>query len=57
MAGLLCAGAVAEAEFTRDHLADIISEAGAALVKEGGVEGVFSALERSPVVLDINNIR
>ena len=57
VAGLICAGAEAAAEFTRDHLMDIWGEAGVALVKEGGVEGVFSALEGSPVVLGNNNIR
>ena len=57
MAGLLCAGAEAEAEFTRDHLMDVINEAGAEMVREGGVHGVFNALEGRHLFFGYNNIR
>ena len=50
MAGLICAGARAAGEFTRDHLMDCWTTAGVTLLEEGGAEGVFN-------LFDNNNIR
>ena len=60
MAGLICAGAVATSEFSRDHLMDCWQDTGAALVgaEEGGVERIFRAMEGNPLFLfGYNNIR